>query len=217
VFSETPTFEYACEGDEDFCDPQIYERVSTPETDIVATWARVDGDNLIVDVRFRGLPFRRLRTQVELCTNWKFAPELLADEQDETGSPPYQPAPWSCEAVVVIGATDSYRFPLSDGVLYPEQDTHNFGVRPVDLQFDGCSVFISSTLPYVRYVLPMQGMAATYLVTSHRLLINNAQPDASVPGLALEFVEPHGGAPDEQIEFISICDMTCEQAGGEQR
>ena len=52
---------FECEGDEDVCDPLDVTLLNA--TDVVATWSRVEGDEFVVEVRFRAMPFLSPSTQ----------------------------------------------------------------------------------------------------------------------------------------------------------
>ena len=117
VFDDRPVFDFQCEGDEDFCDPDPDPRVPTPETDIVATWSRVEGDFAVIDVRTRATLYKRERTFARVCVEWSFAEGLGAGAVGNVT--PYEPEPWLCPGGVVgLGSTYPYSFPIRYSVLH---------------------------------------------------------------------------------------------------
>ncbi len=205
VFDERPVFEFQCEGDEDFCDPTP-SVVALPETDIVATWSRVEGDYVIVEVRLRSFMFRTERTDLRLCLNW-IPPQGGAAGLNSLPLAPYHPDPnpWICPGgTVIIGSTPPWAFPL---------DTEGM-VTPAAMLVDPCEVQLAAQIPIVRFVVPYTTENISYQVFSHRRAVGNPRWDVAVHGLSVDFMVSNGGSPDDAGVFVSICDVSCGGAGG---
>jgi hypothetical protein len=215
VFDENPIFDFTCEGDEDWCDDVGSDRVG-PFADIVATWGRIEGDKVIIEARFRSIPLRvdRAGTVLFLNGGWGFSVPT-----NQTGnfaqSSPYQGTISYDSGAIGLGSGDGLIYPLASGDVGGSPASQSYSTTPTDHPYRGCSVFLSSSFPYVKYVFENNNYYdGSYLLFANRNTAGFDGIDFSIDGFDFYWQQPTGGQPDEVIDYQSICDMTCESAGG---
>ena len=212
------TFDFTCEGDEDICDPE--GDVEVPEQDIVATWSRYEGDEFVVDTRFRGMPFT-----VGLI-RWLFyvSPDPFSDagvDGSEVRFPEgYMPSYLSAGLEIGLNSTPiSYVPPFPPFVAVP---------LPQTALLDPCTTYflaVDQPAAQVRLPLPSGSTSSYFEMTERERAGDDDDGGISGPGSARDpdylFAGTHpqtltsrGGAPDVPPTYRSICDITCEDVGG---
>jgi hypothetical protein len=203
--------DFECEGDEDFCDPVATDRVG-PAADLMATWSRIEGDQVIIEARFRMMPFRTERTEVGLCLGSGFGFEDFSYRFGDWG--PYSSTFECSDGWLFIGSTPPHVFPLSDGMPHGAVTDQSFSTLPIEHPYRGCDAFVGRFSPYIKYKFNLSGPAYEYFLLTYRRIADNQMFDGSVEGNDVYFLNVSGGRPDEEVEYQSICEMTCEGAGG---
>ncbi len=201
VFDDNPIVPFACEGDEDFCAP-VPDRPE-PSGDLLAGWSRIEGDDVVIDLRFLAAPFR-LATEVESI-------HLLFEHNT---LPPYE------------GLSD-HRDPLVSqslwGGLEAKVGNSNYGecrgypppcvlVEP-ELPYDRCQVALGVESPVMRVRVPIDLAANADGTVRYAVAIAAPDPlgynDTNWFGGPKHFETPQGGAPDGVDDLLGICDMDC--------
>lgn len=208
AFSSNPDVPFTCEGDEDFCDPA--DDVVLGATDILGVWSRIDGAELVVDVRFRAMPFRGGSTQgTYFAMGYPYAGEAAGYVfQYPTDAAPYG-------RIYSVGTL--YLGEDTPPLTYPPADVYEY---PADLTpGNRCDLFaLSATEPLLRLRFPIGSLAlpdgepARYSVVSLRPNIPSVTPyqiDDVFFGNGEELLTSLGGAPDFPGDWVGICDLRC--------
>jgi hypothetical protein len=214
VFDGNPDVPFTCEGDEDVCDPA--GDASPPSKDLLAAWSHVEGDDLIVDVRFSSRPFITFRQAVSVL----FENSPLPSAHPSLGRGPADGSAPTVEQIegalrLDIGSgdvgsalpivfppfVDTRPDPDETSELFPQCGTLRLGVdQPVlELRVSG---YASSVAPPFKYS-----------VGSRNAFVPRTIDFFEVDG-QIVFVESKGGQPNDGAQLIDICDLTCEAAGG---
>jgi hypothetical protein len=209
VFEDLPSdVPFVCEGDEDACDDVGEQDI--PDLDMVATWSRVEGDEFIIDVRFAAFPFRRMAQLMGVLLD-----EAVIGGPSELNAVP--PSPAAGETLIGQLRLDltngvsggRFAFPPQRALLFPQSARqHLAACAPVS---------IGRNTPVLRYRWSLaqvgsQGQVG-YWLSSFRgspAPIGDNVSDVS----PIDFVVSRGGAPDDDDNFLELCDLTCESAGG---
>lgn len=199
AFPEPSPFE--CEGDEDACDT-VGDVVEATQ-DVVAVWSRMEGDEVVVDVRFRDFPFSRYRVsaavyfetrpyrsesdnQFALLLGDGYRPDqLLYGAEFGVGSGPRDPAP------------------------YPPE---GFGLRPdpSDSDFDPCDAFfLSLEEPILELRFDSNLLVVPPLLVQTKRDFVGGEFDYSFEGSSPTFRPSRGGQPDRSGGLVSFCDIQC--------
>lgn len=208
AFSSNPDVSFTCEGDEDFCDPA--DDVVLGATDILGVWSRIDGADLVVDVRFRAMPFRGGSTQgTYFAMGYPYAGEAAGYVfQYPTDATPYG-------RIYSVGTV--YLGEDTAPPAYPPDDVYEY---PADLTpGDWCQLFaLSVTEPLLRLRFPIgalslpDGEPARYSVVSLRPNIPSVTPyqiDDVFFGNGEQLLTSLGGAPDFAGDWVGICELRC--------
>jgi hypothetical protein len=211
VFPPSEVFPFTCEGDEDWCD-DVGRPDAWPDADIVATWGRIEGNKVILEVRMAKLPFRVERSGLGLSLIDGFGFDVgtaaIGDATPYVGSFDFH------NGGIGIGSTLPFTYPLASGQPYDPFVFHNFGTTPLDHPYRGCAISISPNKPYVKYEFDFTEGEKKYIFYAARGLAGTNQNEFSIDDYDFYFLTPLGGKPDEDIAYESICTMTCEGAGG---
>lgn len=200
------TEEFACEFDSDYCDSAD---APVANMDLLSTWSRSENGVFIVESRFRDFPFRGARMQAGVAFSW-------SDDEGSGRVCPNTPSGRVCGDVLFSLAAHSDDRPAP---LFPPGMAFNGGETD-DLHFpfgdtDLCSMlYVGLSHPMIKWEIPEnEGIIAgetPYMVFAARLVADNIPWDYTQGDVNHFFIGSIGGMPDENIEYVSVCDLTCE-------
>lgn len=198
-FDDNPVIPFACEGDEDFCSP-IPDRPE-PAGDLLAGWSRIDGDDVVIDLRFLAAPYRRIDFEgVSVLFEHNVLPPYqgISDHSDPLISQSLWGGEWLQLANDDYTEREGYPPPVRDGL-------------PV--AFDFCNVSLGVESPMMRLQVPLALAANADGTVRYAVQVGapdrDQYSDTSWFGGPKHFEIPQGGAPDEADDLLGICSMDC--------
>jgi hypothetical protein len=207
---------FTCEGDEDWCDP--FGDAYDPEADLLAVWSRIEGDTLIMQLRFAAPPFRRIRLDEPLIAFSNARAGLAAGVPN---------SPLLCQDIdppgVALCVAGNLRLSLSFvfGAFpcnsYPPTciGTDLPATAPA-IPIDRCAFRLGRTSPLLELRLPHAAFGQPDGGLAYGIDINAEAPghlwDYSwTPGQPA-LVTTHGGRADDESDLVSFCELTCPTA-----
>lgn len=214
LFPGRPTFPFTCEGDEDWCDPA--GDVDAPENDVVATWSRFEGAELVVDVRFLGMPFWLYRSNLDFYLDPRTYLSSGAGRIPALFGDGFDPPQLDGAMRVSLGSGGQADVPPS----YPP-DAYVVEPTPEADSFDRCAtVLFAPDAPFMEFRFPLDAASfIAYFMFTGRGFPDDpsgffVDPDFLFPGTSPGVLGSAGGRPDDLPMFVSICTLTCEDVGG---
>jgi hypothetical protein len=217
---DPPAYEYECRGDEDFCDTSYDER--TEAVDIIATWSHRDGDNIFIDILTRRPVWFVDRAGAGVCLSTEPTVAITdgttsSVETAQLGIPQRPDSYLDCNLGVggFGGGTNSPVW-----IPWPSSTDEDCNLQHPDygvFMSSLCDVSVESNgLPFMR-LLAQQSQATYYLTSGSTAYVGSRWSDitADTTGTDVRFVEVVASSdPFPDLDFVSICDITCAELGG---
>lgn len=207
-WGENPPVPFACEGDEDWCDPP--GDTAVPERDLLAIWSRVEGNDIVFQVRYAAAPYRNYPrqgfflvfqgAQGALAAGFPDDPSYLCESRDP---------PTNCVTANIDVSISWYRgHPDPSLGAYPPR---TYGTNPDLIELDRCTARLGRTLPLLELRLPCDFFCAADGRIHYAMLHNfGTDFDASWPTDSTGLLESRDGRSSDEDDLASFCDLRCE-------